>query len=175
MTRSSAKTSKHKAPDTAVRILFVGNLLQADDGAGMHAFTLCQSLCWPAGVELVDGGTGGVSLLPLFKQCRRIILVDAFLSPGHEGEIRQRCNVTADSLAGSEDLEHGGGIKGLLALVPLLLSPVPIIDLFAIGGGCFTPCSPTLSDGVARALPTLCRRLHRYVTEELMPSGSGCR
>ncbi|WP_298718691.1 hydrogenase maturation protease [uncultured Oceanisphaera sp.] len=171
----SGHDRQRRSPDARVRILFVGNLLQADDGAGMHAFALCKSLCWPAGVELVDAGTGGVSLLPLFKQCQRIILVDAFLSPGHEGEIRQQCNVTADSLAGSDDLAHGGGIKGLLALVPLLVSPVPIIDLFAIGGGHFTSCSPTLSDGVARALPTLCRRLHGYVTEDLMPSGSGCR
>lgn len=158
-----------------VRVLFVGNPLQGDDAAGIHAFTLCQTLCWPEGVELVDGGTGGVSLLPLFRHCRRIILVDAFLSPGHEGEIRHLCRVTADSLAGSQDLAHGGGIKGLLALVPQLVSPAPIIDLFVIGGGRFTPCSPKLSDAVAQALPTLCQRLHRYVTEELMPLGSGCR
>lgn len=158
-----------------VRIVYLGNPLRGDDGAGIRALALSQALCWPAGVELVDGGTGGVSLLPLFRHCRRIILVDAFLSPDHEGEIRHICRVTADSLAGSEDLAHGGGIKGLLALVPLLVSPAPVIDLFVIGGGCFTPCSPTLSNGVARALPTLCQRLHCYVTEELMPSGSGCR
>ncbi|MBR9856494.1 MAG: hydrogenase maturation protease [Gammaproteobacteria bacterium] len=158
-----------------VRIVYLGNPLRGDDGAGIRALMLSQALCWPAGVELVDGGTGGVSLLPLFRHCRRIILVDTWLNPGHEGEIRHVCDVTADLLTGSDDLAHGGGIKGLLALVPLLVSPAPIVDLFVIGGGRFMPCSPKLSDAVARALPTLCLHLHRYVTEELMPLGSGCR
>ncbi|WP_417616983.1 carbamoyltransferase HypF [Oceanisphaera sp.] len=155
--------------DADVRIVYLGNPLHGDDAAGIQALALSQTLSWPLGVELVDGGTGGVSLLPLFQRCRRIILVDALLSLGQEGEIRQLCNVTADSLAGSDGLEHGGGIKGLLALVPLLVSPAPIIDIFVVGGRQFPPCCPSMSDEVAQALPALCRRLHRYVTRLLMP------
>ncbi|MBM7457108.1 hydrogenase maturation protease [Oceanisphaera litoralis] len=161
--------------DTGVRIVYLGNPLHGDDGAGIQALALSRALAWPAGVELVDGGTGGVSLLPLFRHCRRVILVDALLSPGHEGEIYQRFNVQADSLAGDTGLEHGGGIKGLLALVPLLVSPVPIIDMFAIGGRRFSPCHGSLSDEVERALPALCQRLHDYVTDELLPAGRQSR
>ncbi|WP_232821268.1 carbamoyltransferase HypF [Oceanimonas marisflavi] len=161
--------------NAGIRIIFLGNPLHGDDAAGVRALALSRSFRWPAGVELVDGGTGGVSLLPLFRHCRRIILVDAFLSPERAGEIRHLRQVTAASLAGAEGLEHGGGIRGLLALVPLLVSPAPVIELFAIGGRCFTPCTPELSDEVAHALPALCRRLHRYVSEESVVTGSRVR
>lgn len=156
-----------QAPGIEIRILFLGNPLHGDDAAGMRALELSKAFSWPAGVELVDGGTGGISLLPLFQNCRRIILVDAFLSPVPGGEIRLLCNVGVDALAGDRGLEHGGGIRGLLALVPRLVSPPPVIDLLVIGGTRFTPCSRTLSKEVARALPGLCRRLYRHVSEQL--------
>lgn len=156
-----------RAPGVDVRILYIGNPLRGDDAAGMHALALSRALSWPAGVELVDGGTGGIGLLPLFQHCQHIILVDAFLSPTQAGEIRHLCNVGPGTLAGEPGLEHGGGIQGLLALVPELVSPPPIIDILAIGGHRFAPCCLTLSDEVARALPGLCLHLHRYVTEQL--------
>ncbi|OXS16891.1 carbamoyltransferase HypF [Zobellella denitrificans] len=154
-----------------VRIVFLGNPLRGDDAAGLRALALCRRFSWPDGVELVDGGTGGVSLLPLFRHCRRVILVDTFLTAGRAGGINLLRNVTADALAGSDGAEHGGGIKGLLALVPQLVSPAPVVDLMVIGGHRFTPCTIELSHELACALPALCRRLHGYVTEELMPPG----
>ncbi|WP_157953580.1 hydrogenase maturation protease [Zobellella maritima] len=152
---------------TKIRILFLGNPLHGDDAAGIRALELSQAFSWPAGVELIDGGTGGISLLPLFQNCRHIILVDAFLSPGEGGEVRLVCNVDHDLLADDRGLAHGGGIRGLLALVSQLVSPPPIIDLLAIGGCRFAPCRPMLTEKVARALPGLCRRLHCHVTEQL--------
>ncbi|MDP5291393.1 carbamoyltransferase HypF [Oceanimonas sp. CHS3-5] len=155
--------------DAEVRIVFLGNPLRGDDAAGMGALALCRTFSWPDEVELVDGGTGGVSLLPLFRHCRRVILVDAFLTAKRAGGISLLCNVSAQTLAGSDAPEHGGGIKGLLALVPPLVSPAPVVDLMVIGAQHFTPCTLELSDEVAEALPALCRRLHDYVTKELMP------
>ncbi len=59
-------------------ILGVGNPLMGDDGLGIEAIDLLRDH-WdlPAGVELLDGGTWGMSLLPILEETREVILVDA--------------------------------------------------------------------------------------------------
>jgi hydrogenase maturation protease len=60
-------------------IIGVGNPLCSDDGLGIHFVRRFQSLedNLPPGVEIFDGGTGGLDLLPLMQGKRRVIFVDA--------------------------------------------------------------------------------------------------
>ena len=60
-------------------IIGVGNPLCTDDGLGIHFVHRLQGLAesLPSGVEIVDGGTGGLDLLPFMEGKRRVIFVDA--------------------------------------------------------------------------------------------------
>jgi hydrogenase maturation protease len=59
-------------------VLGLGNVLCGDDGVGAVAVHLLERRYRvPRGVEVLDGGTLGLSLLPLLEQARVAILVDA--------------------------------------------------------------------------------------------------
>jgi len=60
-----------------IRIIGVGNPLMGDDGVGIAVVERLQQETLPAGVEVVDGGTGGLTLLDLMAGADRVILVDA--------------------------------------------------------------------------------------------------
>jgi len=64
-------------------VLGLGNLVHCDDGAGIRAIEVLQREALqidsrvPRGVELVDGGTQGLSLLPRVSGVRRLMVLDA--------------------------------------------------------------------------------------------------
>ena len=71
-------------------ILGVGNLLMGDEGVGIHAIQALAERELPTGVELVDGGTSTLDLLPHLHKARRVIIIDALKAGGAPGDI-YRC------------------------------------------------------------------------------------
>ena len=69
-----------------ILILGVGNILWADEGFGVRAVeTLHARYIFPENVTLVDGGTQGLSLLPMVQDAGTLIILDAVdfaLPPG---------------------------------------------------------------------------------------------
>jgi hydrogenase maturation protease len=64
------------AADTLV--IGLGNVVLSDDGLGVHAVRrLRERYEIGDGVELVEGGTAGLLLLPYLSDARRVIVVDA--------------------------------------------------------------------------------------------------
>lgn len=69
-----------------VLVLGLGNVLCADDGAGVVAVhRLRREYHLGLGVVAVDGGTLGLSLLPLVERAERVILIDAVRAEGAPG------------------------------------------------------------------------------------------
>ena len=59
-------------------ILGLGNLLCSDDGVGVVAAqAIAETRVVPDGVQVLDGGTLGLALLPYLEDAERAILVDA--------------------------------------------------------------------------------------------------
>lgn len=62
-------------------VLGCGNPIMADDGLGIAVLErLQQGWRFPREVQLVDGGTWGVNLLPAVESTRRLLLLDAIRS-----------------------------------------------------------------------------------------------
>lgn len=69
-------TSKRPAGRTVV--IGLGNPLMGDDGLGLAALErLREEWDVPPEVELVDGGTWGMNLLPVIEDADHVILIDA--------------------------------------------------------------------------------------------------
>jgi hydrogenase maturation protease len=69
-------------------VLGIGNLLMGDEGFGVHAIrALAQHAGLPADVELVDGGTGGMELLPQLEGLGRLIVMDAVRTGASPGSL----------------------------------------------------------------------------------------
>jgi len=61
-----------------IAVFGIGNLLLSDDGAGIHAIhKLIHDFEFPDTVELIDGGTKGLDLLPLFENRDKVLIIDA--------------------------------------------------------------------------------------------------
>ncbi len=104
-----------------VLVLGIGNTVMSDDGVGVKVVqSLQRRYRFPADVELVDGGTLGLDLLPMLEGISHLILVDA-VETGEAPGTRVR-------LAGEElpiALEtkispHQMGLKDLLAVARLM-------------------------------------------------------
>jgi len=102
-------------------VLGLGNVLLGDEGIGVYVVRALEQHTLPAGVECLDGGTGGFTLLEPLQSARRIILVDAAADGNPEG------TVTRTTPRFSHDYPptltaHDIGVKDLL-------------DVFYIQGG----------------------------------------
>ena len=58
-------------------VLGLGNVLMGDEGIGVHIVQALEKRTLPAGVECLDGGTGGFVLLEPLQNAGRVILIDA--------------------------------------------------------------------------------------------------
>lgn len=85
-------------------ILGIGNILLGDEGVGIRAVEAMRELDLPAGVELVDGGTGGADLVDILADRRNVIVIDAMQAGIEAGAIRR---MSVDELLTAE----GGAIS----------------------------------------------------------------
>ncbi|MBI5099468.1 MAG: HyaD/HybD family hydrogenase maturation endopeptidase [Nitrospirae bacterium] len=61
-----------------IAVFGIGNILLSDDGVGVHAINkLKNEYEFPSSVELIDGGTKGLDLLPLLEGRDKVLFVDA--------------------------------------------------------------------------------------------------
>jgi hydrogenase maturation protease len=70
--------STSNRPTRRTVVIGLGSPLMGDDGLGLAALARLQEQ-WtlPATVELVDGGTWGMNLLPVIEDADRLLLLDA--------------------------------------------------------------------------------------------------
>jgi hydrogenase maturation protease len=74
-----------------ITLLGLGNILMRDDGVGVHAIKVIQErFAVPPELDIVDGGTSGLDLLPFIEGRERVLFVDAVdfgKEPGFIGEL----------------------------------------------------------------------------------------
>jgi hydrogenase maturation protease len=73
----------------SIGLIGVGNILLQDEGLGVHVIAaIKEKYTCPSGLEIIDGGTLGLDLLPVFERFDKVILVDAVnfgKEPGYIG------------------------------------------------------------------------------------------
>ncbi|MBM9538404.1 hydrogenase maturation protease [Desulfobulbus alkaliphilus] len=116
------------------RIICVGNRLLSADAVGMLVFDELRSRSLNKDIDLVEGGLGGLDLLPWFEGCSRIALVDrvvGFCPPDTVLRLE-----LADMLTFCrQGYSHSGGLLYLLNSLPNLgLDPMPVVCLIGIEG-----------------------------------------
>lgn len=72
----------------SIAIIGIGNYLMGDEGVGIHAIEACRQKNWPPGVEIIDGGTSGVSLLHMIRDRDLAVFIDCADFGGSPGELR---------------------------------------------------------------------------------------
>ena len=141
-----------------VRIIGVGNPLMGDDGVGIALVERLARRELPPGVEVVDGGTGGVTLLGLMEGAAGVVLVDAADMGCPGGTVVRLAGEDAALSERPSPLSlHQAGVAGALAL-GRELGILPRLVLFLVQGERVAP-GQGLSPRVAAALDALADRV----------------
>jgi hydrogenase maturation protease len=111
-----------------VTLIGLGNLLLRDEGIGIHAVRALEAgYPLPPGLEIIDGGTAGLDLLPYIEGRDRVLFVDAVnfqKEPGYIGVLENQEIPARLSHKGSL---HHLGLIDVLAVAQLLdVAPVEI-------------------------------------------------
>lgn len=146
-------------------ILGIGNVLMGDEGVGSRAAAALADQAWPAGVTVVDGGTGGFHLLEYLTEFDPIVMIDATMDGRPDGTVsvlRPRYaaeyprSLTAHDI-GLRDLVDAAALTGRL----------PPITLVTVSIGAVQATETALSTAVSAALPRVGAVVRRCLETEL--------
>jgi hydrogenase maturation protease len=101
-------------------LLGLGSILMQDDGVGVHAIRYIQEYYDTPELEIVDGGTSGLDLIPYIENRDRVMVVDATdfgREPGYIGVLRDE---EIPALFGQKASLHHIGLMDVLATVQLM-------------------------------------------------------
>lgn len=137
------------------RIVCVGNRYAREDQAGPLVYDALCARPLPAGVEVVDGGLGGLLLLEVVDGCERVVFVDAvcgFAEPGTAVLL----DVDRATVAVSGHLDHGAGLAWLLHMLPSVCTAgVPQVQVVGVEG---PPTAALVARAAALALDAITDR-----------------
>jgi hydrogenase maturation protease len=142
---------------TKTLVLGLGNVIMGDEGVGVHVVRAVEQNRLPAGVECLDGGTGGFILLEPMQSADRIILIDAAADENPIG------TVTRTTPRFSKDFPptltaHDIGVKDLLDVF-YIQGGGPEVTLYAITIDPHQPISMSLSKSAGRASAEAVRQI----------------
>ena len=135
-------------------VLGLGNVLHADDGAGVQAVRrLREDARVPADVSLIEGGTLGLELLAYVWECSRLIVIDAVDLGCDPGTVVRMSGQELNSLPGNSSV-HQLGVSDLLVALRVLAQRQPEVVLLGVQPAT-TDWSTELSPAVAKAMQLL--------------------
>lgn len=116
-----------------IAVFGIGNILLSDDGVGVHAVQrLMDEYEFPDSVELIDGGTKGLDLLPLFENRDRVLIIDAANFKKEPGTIDTVEGDRIPSFLSSKLSVHQIGLPDMLFAARFMEVMPPVICLIGI-------------------------------------------
>ena len=107
-------------PHTSVLVLGIGNLVMGDDAVGvLVAQQLQQRYHFPAYVEVLDGGTLGLDLLPKLENITNLLMIDAVETGQGAGSCVRLYGEELPIALQTKVSPHQMGLKDLLAVSEL--------------------------------------------------------
>jgi hydrogenase maturation protease len=126
------------APAGPLLVIGIGNVLLGDEGVGVHVLRELErragrgDVSLPADTRLIEGGTMGLSLLPLLAGARAVLFLDAVdlrLAPG--AVVVLRCEALRGQVGGRGHVQLAGVAELLCAarLAGLLPAAVALVGV----------------------------------------------
>jgi hydrogenase maturation protease len=104
-----------------ILVLGIGNLVMSDDGVGVKVVQQLQrEYCFPGNVEIMDGGTLGLDLLPKLEGIDHLIVVDAVETGEKPGTCVRLAGEELPIALETKVSPHQMGLKDLLSVAELL-------------------------------------------------------
>lgn len=142
-----------RLPRPTTLVLGLGNPLRGDDGAGPRVVEELLRRALPNHVEVVDGGSGGLSLLQTLEGWERVIVVDCAEMGKSPGQFTRFTPRQAE-LSPRTFSPHYASLAEVLTLAEALGRSLPPITLFGVQPANIN-WEQGLSPAVEKMMPTL--------------------
>ncbi|MDE3174351.1 MAG: HyaD/HybD family hydrogenase maturation endopeptidase [Gemmatimonadota bacterium] len=147
-------------------VVGLGNPIMGDDGVGLAALErLREGWEIPAAVELVDGGTWGMTLLPLIESSERVLFLDAIRTGGPIGAAVTLRGAEIPRQVALKVSQHQIDLREVLAVaefrgtLPLEMVAVGLEPAtFALGD----PMTPAVADNVDLVVEMAVKQLRAW-------------
>lgn len=147
----TATENAQLVPRARATVLGIGNPLMGDDGVGITLLEQLMRLDLGQDVELVDGGTIGLSLLPIVLDAESLLVLDAVAGPS-EGTVVKLSGDQLPRLLRTKLSPHQVGLLDVLASARLLGQEPSRIAVVGVVPA-YVDMHVGLSSKVAAALP----------------------
>jgi len=108
------------AEDRDTAVIGLGNVVLSDDGLGVHAVRrLRERYALGPNVEVIEGGTAGLLLLPHLADARQVVIVDAIDVGAASGTLVRLDGVQWPTAFAVRMTPHDVGLADLLATAQL--------------------------------------------------------
>ncbi len=144
------------AGDAVVTVLGVGNPIMGDDGVGLEVLAGLQAARPDPRIGYVDGGTGGMALLPLVEDASALLVLDA-VAGAEAGEVQHLTGDQIPRMLAAKLSPHQVGLLDVFAAARLLGREPARVEVVGV-----VPASVDLrlglSERVAAAVPAAVAR-----------------
>jgi hydrogenase maturation protease len=150
-----------------VLILGVGSILMTDDGIGIRAVEeLQRRFRFPDNVEVLDGGTSGIELLPYISNKDYLIIIDAIKGDSPPGTVLKVEGKDVPAKFRTRISPHQLGISDLIAVAQLTGELPKELVLFGI-----EPERIELGIGLSEPAKANFNRLINAIVDEIKRKG----
>lgn len=152
-------------------VIGLGNPIMGDDGIGLVALERLREQ-WeiPVAVELVDGGTWGLTLLPLIESAERVLFLDAIRTGRPVGTPVVLVGEAIPRQASLKVSQHQIDLRDVLAVAEFRGTLPP--QMVAVG---LEPATFELGDPMTPAVEQNVGRVVELAVEQLRAWGHDCR
>ena len=145
-------------------ILGIGNLLNRDEGVGIHAIRALQANELDKSYELLDGGTLGLNLLPIIEETSHLLVLDAIDAGRESGALIELTDEQIPLFSAIKLSPHQLSFQEVLALAMVRDHFPKHLVLLGIQPADMGP-GVELSPVLSRTLPQLILRAEEIVRE----------
>jgi hydrogenase maturation protease len=147
------------ASPPCIKVLGVGNLLWADEGFGVRCVeALDREWELPPDVEVLDGGTLGLALVPLLLDATHVLLFDAVAHGGEPGTLIVARDGEVPALISANKMSvHQVGMNDILASLELLGHQPQCLTVIGVRPVELADYGGSLTDPVQAQLPAALR------------------
>lgn len=160
----------------------VGNILLGDDAIGVRVIEALRA-AWeddpvavPVGTRLVDGGTLGLDLLPIVREARGVVLVDAVRLGDPTGTVSVLHGDAITSAGGQQDGQAASAVGELIAVARLmdwLPEPVSMVGVEIADVAFGQHLSPLAERALPAAVDAVRSELLRMDERSMVSSAGG--
>ena len=152
---------------TAITVLGVGNPIMGDDGVGLALLAAVQAVRPDERIEYVDGGTGGMELIPVVQDTDRLLVLDAVAGPT-PGRVVELTGDQLPRLLSAKLSPHQVGLLDVFTAVRLLghePAQVQVVGVTPERVELSLDLSQAVQDALAQATDKACAVIDRWLAQ----------